>query len=91
MQEGYAVSDFNFIKKGPADHQRSAGISDRKMSRIVTARKVGMMTAQGVNNRNDNNGKSIPVYKMYKRTDKYGLEINKQFDYKREIKKLQSW
>jgi hypothetical protein len=28
----------------------SAGISDRKMSRIVTARKVGMMTAQGVNN-----------------------------------------
>ncbi len=40
---------------------------------------------------NDNNGKSIPVYKMYKRTDKYGLEINKQFDYKREIKKLQSW
>ena len=52
MQEGYAVSDFNFIKKGPADHQRSAGISDRKMSRIVTARKVGMMTAQGVNNKN---------------------------------------
>jgi len=52
VQEGYAVSDFNFIKKGPADHQRSAGISDRKMSRIVTARKVGMMTAQGVNNRN---------------------------------------
>ena len=51
MQEGYAVSDFNFIKKGPADHQRSAGISDRKMSRIVTARKVGMMTVQGVNNR----------------------------------------